>query len=78
MGSCQMMLCLTLMKGINHEEHDKEYQGNTRTDESLADEVCLLAGNLCLLLLGVIDGSQLSSIIPLVPEDGRVKGFTNL
>ena len=69
---------LALDERVDDEENGNQTQGSQRAYPALAGEIGLLLHYLGFLLLGVIDNSQLGSLVSLRQEDGTVQGIAYL
>ena len=78
MGDGQMMLGLATVEGVDGEEHNHEDEGGSGAYQPLPRHVGLLIGNLCFLLVCVVDGGQFGCIVHSGTDDGAVEGFTDL
>ena len=78
MGYGQSAGSLPTVKGIDDEEHKEQTDSYQRPKVALLRQGGLLFGNGMFLLLRLVDGSQLSSSVLLVPDEGRVESIANL
>ena len=67
----------TASEGINKEEHQKQHNHYQQYNYAHLVDLSLFFGNLRILLLHIIDGSQLSSLVTSFPHLSRIESVKN-